>query len=230
MLSLRKLKPLRDTNYLLSSIPNLSSFRIAYLAIKLWAQKRGLYSARFGYLGGIHITLLLSWISKRLAHKVGATSAADLVVNFFHHYANFDWKKDVVFDPFFHKKGVRYQRSVREPMVVLGFHAPNSNVANTATGPGLETLVREFMMADAKVSSEGLNWDGFFGGKNEEVGSELTTGAAEFLSSYENYVNIDLQYWGRALHKGTSLLGWLESRCMSLVVGELVDLLGNSMN
>ena len=221
MLSLRKLKPLRDTNYLLSSIPNLSSFRLAYLAIKLWAQKRGLYSARFGYLGGIHITLLLSWISKRLAHEVGAASATDLVVNFFHHYANFDWKKDVVFGPFFHKKGLRYQRSVREPMVVLGFHAPNSNVANAATGPGLETLVSEFRMAHEKLSSEGMNWDDFFGESREDVRNGLTSGAEEFLSSYENYVKIDLQYWGRVLHKGTSLLGWLESRCLGLVVGEL---------
>ena len=156
-----------------------------------------------------------------LTLAAGAASAADLVVNFFHHYANFNWEEDIFFDPFFHKKGVRYQRSVREPMVILGFHVPNSSVASTATAPGLETLVREFRMADEKLLSKGMNWNDFFGQSGGDVGSGLTSGAAEFLRSYENYVKIDLQYWGRVLHKGTSLLGWLESRCLGLVVGEL---------
>jgi poly(A) polymerase Pap1/uncharacterized protein (UPF0248 family)/endonuclease/exonuclease/phosphatase family metal-dependent hydrolase len=213
ILSLRKLKPIRDLNYIQRTMPSMASFRLAYHFIKLWAVERGIYSAKFGYFGGIHITLMLSWVCKRLTHDVGWVSAGDLVVSFFHHYAHLDWKKDVVFDAFFHKKMPRYQRSVREPMAILGLHAPNSNIAHTATAPGLQVLVDELQRADVRLFTPGITWDGFF-----KDHSSADAGAADFLAAYESYVKIDIQYWGRALHKGRGLVGWVESRCISLVV------------
>jgi poly(A) polymerase Pap1/uncharacterized protein (UPF0248 family)/endonuclease/exonuclease/phosphatase family metal-dependent hydrolase len=213
ILSLRKLKPIRDLQYIRHSIPFMAPFRLAYHFIKLWAMKRGLYSAKFGYLGGIHITLMLSWICKRLTHNVGSISAGDIIVSFFHHYANFNWKKNMLFDTFFHKKIPRYQRSVREPMVILGFHAPNSNIAHTATAAGVQVLVHELQRADARLSQPHMSWDSFFDEPDSADG-----GAKEFLAAYDSYVRIDIQYWGRSLHKGRGLVGWVESRCINLVV------------
>ena len=155
---------------------------------------------------------MLSWVCKRLTHDMGSISAGDLVVSFFHHYANFDWKKDMVFDAFFHKKMPRYQRSVREPMAILGFHAPNSNIAHTATAPGLQVLVNELQRADVRLSTPDMTWDSFF--KDHLVDN----GTRDFLANYESYVKIDIQYWGRAFHKGRGLVGWVESRCINLVV------------
>ncbi|KAF2675888.1 hypothetical protein K458DRAFT_492786 [Lentithecium fluviatile CBS 122367] len=213
ILSLRKLKPIRDLNYIQRTIPTMASFRLAYHFIKLWAVERGIYSAKFGYFGGIHITLMLSWVCKRLAHDVGTVGASDLVVTFFYHYAHFDWKKNIVFDVFFHKKMPRYQRSLREPMAILGFYAPNSNIAHTATAPGLQVLVNELKRADKRLSAPGMTWNGFF---NEHA--SVDSGANDFLMTHESYVKIDIQYWGRALSKGRGLVGWVESRCINLVV------------
>jgi hypothetical protein len=224
MLSLRKLKPYRDLLYIQRTLPSRSLFRQAYRCIKLWAVQRGLYSAKFGYLGGVHITLMLSWVCKRLAHDVSSVSVADLVVSFFQHYAYFNWAQEMVYDAFFHKKKPRYHRSAKEPMVVLGFHAPNSNIAHTSTVPGLQLLDKEFKAADSKLNEPGMTWEKFFGPSSDpSLELHLPVGAAEFLNAYSSFVKIDIQFWGRMLAKGKSLVGWVESRCISLVVGKCFE-------
>lgn len=164
---------------------------------------------------------MLSWVCKRLAHDVGSINAADLVTSFFHHYAYFDWANEMAYDAFFHKKKPRYHRSAREPMVILGFHAPNSNIAHTATTPGLQILIKELKAADAKLSEPGMTWDKFFCvSSNPDSELSLPSGAMEFLNTHNDFVKIDIQFWGRTLAKGKSLVGWVESRCISLVVGK----------
>jgi uncharacterized protein (UPF0248 family) len=220
MLSLRKLKPYRDVAYIQRTLPSLATFRLAHRCIKLWAVQRGIYSSKFGYLGGIHITLMLSWIYKQLAHDGASVSAADLLTAFFHHYARFDWQHEMVFDPFFHNTKLRYQRSAREPMVVLGLHAPNTNVAYTVTKPSVKTIVSEFQIADELLSQEGMTWTEFFGNKvDSSSANEVDAGTATFLAAHDSYVQVNIQYWGRTLSKGKGLVGWVESRCLLLVVG-----------
>jgi hypothetical protein len=221
VLSLRKLKPYRDLIYIQRTLPSLSAFRLAYRCIKLWASQRGIYSSKFGYLGGVHITLMLSWVCKRIAHDSSSVSAADLVASFFRHYALFDWADEMVYDAFFHKKKPRYHRSFREPMVVLGFHAPNSNAAHTATVPGVQMLAKELRAADERLSEPGITWDTFFGAlTSPKPDKTLSPGAVEFLGTHSNFVKVDIQFWGRTLAKGKGLVGWVESRCISLVVGK----------
>jgi poly(A) polymerase Pap1 len=220
-MSLSKLKPYRDLLYTLRTLPSLPTFRLAYRCIKLWAIQHGVYSTKFGFLGGVHITLMLSAIYKRIANGFGAVSAGDLITSFFHHYAHFEWANEMVYDSFFHKNVPRYHRSAREPMVVLGFHTPNSNIAHTSTVPGVQVLVKEFSTADARLSDPAVTWETFFrplGGAASTC--ELTAGAASFLDTHESYAKIDINYWGRSLAKGKSLVGWLESRALSLVIGE----------
>src|SRR5689334_6189012 len=120
MLSLRKLKPYRDQLYIQRTLPSLPTFRLAYRCIKLWALQRGLFSSKFGYLSGLHITLMLTWVHKRLAYEPGSVSAADLVLSFFHHYSRFNWSSELVYDAFYHTNKPLYQRTTREPMVLLG--------------------------------------------------------------------------------------------------------------
>jgi len=169
---------------------------------------------------------MLSWVCKRIAYDSGSASVADLVASFFHHYGQFDWTNDMVYDVFFHKKKPRYNRSTREPMVVLGFHAPNSNIAHTSTVPGLQMLVKEFKAASERLCKPGMTWDAFFGaGSTLSPAPSLSLGAAGFLETYHDFVKIDIQFWGRTLAKGKSLVGWVESRCISLVVGKYPPLI-----
>lgn len=224
ILSLRKLKPYRDLIYIQRTTPDPAIFGLAYRAIKLWATQRGIYSSKFGYLGGVHITLMLSWVYKRIAHEISGHDSctltpSDLVATFFHYYAHFNWAGDMVYDAFFHKQKPRYHRTAREPMVVLGFHAPNSNVAHTSTLPGLAVLVKEFKAASERLSDASMTWDSFFSQSGSHSLGGLGRGEAQFLQSYKSYISIDIQFWGRTLAKGKSLVGWVESRCLSLVVG-----------
>ena len=219
------MKPYRDLLFIKRTIPDLVTFGIAYRAIKLWATQRGIYSSKFGYLGGVHITLMLSWVYKRVAYEMVSNDsqsiqASDLVATFFHYYAAFNWADDMVFDAFFHKQKPRYHRTSREPMVVLGFYSPNSNVAHTSTSPGLSILRNEFNAASSRLLDPSISWKDFFELPSMQNSTGIGLGATEFLQTYKSYVSIDIQFWGRTLAKGKSLVGWVESRCLSLVVGK----------
>ncbi|KFY98819.1 hypothetical protein V500_01547 [Pseudogymnoascus sp. VKM F-4518 (FW-2643)] len=219
ILSLRKLQAFRDLDYIQRTIPDLAAFRISCRFIRLWAQQRGIYSSKFGYLGGIHITMMLSRICKLLFRDAGAITAADIICMFFNHYANFDWKTEMVFDPFFNKQQPRYHRSAREPMVILSLRAPVVNVAHTASVPSLETLIKELKRADDLLSEVGVAWPMLIGGtgKGGEM-ADVSSGAQEFPKTYNSYIKINVQYWGLTLAKGSALVGWLESRCVHLLV------------
>jgi poly(A) polymerase Pap1 len=214
-------------DYLQRTIPDPASFRLAHRFVKTWAQQRGIYSARFGYLGGIHITLLLSRVCKLLFRDAGAITAADIICTFFNHYSNdFDWKEEMSFDPFFYNQRPRYQRSAaREPAVILTLHAPAINVAHAASSPSVRTLVEELKRGDRLTKTEGITWPKLIDDEGKGLTSALPSGARDFLGSYSSYIKIGVQYWGASLAKGSSLVGWLESRCVLLLVGRSLTLI-----
>jgi poly(A) polymerase Pap1 len=192
---------------------------MAHRFIRAWAKQRGIYSSKFGYLGGFHITLMLSQICKLLFRDAGAITAADIICTFFNHYASFNWKTHMAFDPFFYKQP-RYRRSPTEPMVILSLHAPSVNVAHTASFPSVKTLISELKRADDLLSVVGVTWPRLIGGRDEErTMADLPSGADEFLNSHNSYIKINVQYWGLSLAKGSTLVGWLESKCVKLLVG-----------
>ncbi|KAK7927704.1 Nuclear poly(A) polymerase 1 [Apiospora marii] len=211
MQTLAKLKPVRDLYYLRQTIPDLAAFRTAHYVVKTWAKQRGIYAGKFGYLNGIQISILLSRVCKLLVRDGTSTSAPTILTTFFDHYANFDWTKQMVFDPFFHKH-LRYVRTAREPMAILGFHPPSLNTALAASTPSVRAIAEEFQKANKILSSDGATWSGFLGD------NELVDGALDFSKTYKSYVKIDVQFWGISLAKGSQYVGWLESRCVMLLV------------
>lgn len=211
---LAKLKPARDMYYLRRTMPDSAAFRTACHLIKTWAKQHGIYAARFGYLGGIHIAVLLATICKSLSRNNGPVPLASIILTFFNHYANFDWQNDIVFDPFFHKS-LRYVRTSREPMVILGYHSPGLNVATAASQPSVRTIAEELKRANRKLSTDGMTWDAFL-----RHGSTTDSGSAAFVKAYISFLKIDVQFWGASLAKGSQYVGWLESRCVMLLVGK----------
>lgn len=204
--TLNKLKAVRDLDYVRRSVPDFANFRISHRLIKEWAKRRGLYAAKYGYLGGYHITILLARVYKLLARKEAVVSVSDLLTTFFNHYANFDWKKDLVFDPFFHKQ-LSYKRTGQEPLVVLGYFPPSLSTSTTVSVPSVRTIAEEFQRGDRLLREEGMTWTQF-----------LTADDNNFLQSFRRYIKIDVQFWGGSLTKGRGFVGWLESRCVSLIV------------
>ncbi|KAF5011118.1 hypothetical protein FDECE_2746 [Fusarium decemcellulare] len=213
--TLAKLKPVRDLFYLRRSIPDMVQYRMSHLFIKAWAQARGIYSARFGFLGGIHISVLLAPVCKSLAYDGEDVSTADIVVTFFRHYAGFDWKTSMVFDPFFHKH-IRYNRTFREALCLLGWHAPALNTAHSASAPTVDVIAAEFDRAKTLLSAENFTWSRLLGAESEIPRGN--PGATEFLKTYRSYVKIDAHYWGTSQEKSGRFIGWLESRCVMLLV------------
>jgi hypothetical protein len=219
--TLQKLKPVRDLWYLLRSIPDLAQFRVSYMLIKIWAKERGIYAAKFGYLGGIHISVMLVRICKVLLREEGVLSTPDVICTFFDHYANFNWKTRSVFDPFFHKE-LRYTRTFREPMCLLGWHGPVLNTITAASIPTVRTIAAEIKRAADLLANNQMTWDKFL--RHGEIDSgemPVGGGVCEFLKSFKTYIRINLHYWGASLEKGSTFVGWLESRCVALLVGTL---------
>ena len=251
--TLAKLKAVRDLDYLARSVPDLAAFRVAHRFIKTWARARGIYSARFGYLGGIQISILLARVYKMLAYgqfnynshsegkdrdedseaEISSVSVPDLLSTFFHHYAVFDWKNKMAFDPFFHlmnqqRSTAPYARSaVREPLAILGYFPPALNTSHAASVHSVRALAEEFKRASAALSAishqendGAASWRTFLCGNTDSKSTTLLTtrGATDFLSSFKTYAKIDVQYWGLSPSRGAQFVGWLESRCVTLLV------------
>jgi len=155
-----------------------------------------------------------------VSYDSASFGTGDVIMSFFTYYARFDWAQELVFDAFFHKSIPRYHRTSREAMVILGHYTPNFNIAHTSTVPGLHVLMKEFKTAAEDLSSLGMTWEKFFRGFDRTSNGTRLEAGTVFRNSYQNYVQIDIQYWGRKLSKGKILVGWIESCCLSLVVGK----------
>ena len=85
----------RVTDRILQAIPlhKVVLFQIALRTIKLWAKKRGIYSNKLGYLGGVSWAILVAYICCK--HKECKTPA-DIIRMFFHWWYSWPWPKPVI--------------------------------------------------------------------------------------------------------------------------------------
>lgn len=75
----------------LDCIPRRESFVISLMAIKHWAKKRGIYSAKLGFLGGISWAIMLI----RICQLYPNATASILVKKFFAEYSKWSWPEPV---------------------------------------------------------------------------------------------------------------------------------------
>lgn len=229
-LVLSKLKPWRDASYPERSVPDLVQFRLAHLFISTWARSHGLLGVRFGLLGSIHLTVLLIPICNALALNPGSPSLGDIVATLFHHYARLDWNHRAVLDPFFHGSQ-SYNRTHRDSLCLLGWHSPSLNTAAHTRPSNVATLAAELSRADRIVERGQCVIDSLLGPASTSA-TELCRerqgqGLTEFLHKFQLYVKVSLCYWGSSSTSGARFVGWVQSRCVSLLTGELtLDPLG----
>ncbi len=169
--------------------------------------------------GGIQISILLARVCKLLARDAPPLSLPDLLTTFFSHYATFDWKNEIAFDPFFHRTRLQYTRTAREPLSILGYFPPTLNTSHAASLPSVRTISEEFKRVNELLSSPEACWSSFFSSRTLLAEQPIVqSGALEFLSAYKSYVRLDVQFWGLSATKGAQYVGWLESRCVILLV------------
>ncbi|KZT35560.1 hypothetical protein SISSUDRAFT_1064361 [Sistotremastrum suecicum HHB10207 ss-3] len=212
--TLRTLNAYRDMRAIQSALPSLSSFQLAHRSIKYFAQSHGIYSSRLGYLGGIHITLLLA----RVAFENPTSSAGQLVQAFFRTYADWDWASSSITIPGLSQGP--YSRSDRDPLAILCIHRPIQNVAALASGATVHTISKEIRLGHEGFLS-GRSWPSVCGSHDEEKKP-----LERFLVGYKSYAKVDIAYWGRNCTAGRALVGFLESRLSRLLI-QLRATLGN---
>jgi len=87
----RSLNGPRVADELLHLVPNVRTYRLALCAIKLWAQRRCIYSNIMGYLGGIAWALMTA----RVCQLYPKACAGTIVIKFFTVYKGWKWPKPV---------------------------------------------------------------------------------------------------------------------------------------
>jgi poly(A) polymerase Pap1 len=206
----------RDTAYLLKTSPDISSYRIAHRFLSLYLKRRGLYSAKFGYLGGIHLSLMLSRVFKLIPLAMNAPgdpkpTPAIVIRTFFKYYATFSWATEIVTDPGLDTKPTR---TARDAVFIHTIHTPTArpNVASSCTRLSGQTFSYEFSLA-AKMLDEG-NWDWCLQPRAVVV--------SEFLNTFGAFVRISVDIWDIndiGGDKGREVVGGLESKMTRLLVG-----------
>ncbi|KAF2665291.1 Poly(A) polymerase [Microthyrium microscopicum] len=93
---LRCINGTRVTDEILSLIPQVKSFRFALRAVKLWAQKRALYAAIYGYPGGVAWAMMVARICQLYPMACGAV----IVSKFFHLMSIWTWPTPIMLKEF----------------------------------------------------------------------------------------------------------------------------------
>lgn len=206
----------RDLLTLKKVIQFLDQFRLAHRSLKLFLTLRGLWGARFGYLGGFHLTLLLTHVALSLPKNAQATH---LIESFLKTYAEWDWSKDIVYPipsraPDATSTSTYRRVLSKEPMVVLSIQRPLSNLTFHASRNSVETLSQGFQQAYGALT-QGKSWFNICG---IQVQDEVTTKSAlkDFVDGHRRFIKLNVHFWGGNDMKGRALIGWLESRIVNV--------------
>ncbi|XP_034427388.1 poly(A) polymerase type 3-like [Hippoglossus hippoglossus] len=145
--SARSLNGYRVTEEILRLVPNVSNFRLALIAIKLWAKRRNIYSSKLGFLGGVSWAILVA----RICQFNPNMTASSLVMKFFRVYSMWEWpipiRLRVVQDlnynlPFWDSTYNRRDHYHLMPILTPAY--PQQNSAFNVSLSSLAILVEEF--------------------------------------------------------------------------------------
>ncbi|GAW08805.1 duf455 domain-containing protein [Lentinula edodes] len=198
----------------------LSAFRTAHRAIKLYLVAQGLFGSRFGFLGGFHLTILLSRVTLTLVSSGGSEELEShhLVRQIFLTYRHWNWERDAVSAiPYRDVElgpatEVSRRSSTKAAMVVLSIERPTSNLTSNASRNSVDVMRRAFEKAD-KMLEECRNWAEVCGLEPEGEAPYQV-----FLKQHKVFIKLDIHFWGGSNLKGRAIIGWLESRIVSLLV------------
>jgi 2'-5' RNA ligase/endonuclease/exonuclease/phosphatase family metal-dependent hydrolase/uncharacterized protein (UPF0248 family) len=178
----------RDTEYLLASIPKIDAFRESHRFISLFLRRRGLYSAKFGYLGGIHLALMLNRSIKLMANQLGhdALSSASIIRTFFNYYASFNWSTRIVVDPSLVEESTR-KADRQSPVFIRSLFTPSTrlNVSESCSVFSVNTITREFTAAREALERGEWQW----------CLRSLSDGVSDFLNNADMFIQVQLDLW-----------------------------------
>lgn len=89
---MRSISGPRQTDEMLSLVPQTKTFRLALRAIKLWASRRGVYGNLVGFPGGIAWAIMVA----RICQLYPFACSAVIVVKFFHLFMKWQFPRPVL--------------------------------------------------------------------------------------------------------------------------------------
>lgn len=189
-ISIRSLSVPRVASLVLELVPNGCTFRACLRIIRLWAKRRGLFSNKTGFLGGISWTIMVAFVCQMLPK---ATISAT-VHHFFTVFSTWNWPTPVMIaKPHttdnsnctqWSPKQNHHDRAHLMPIITPGYPSVNSavNVSTSTLRIMKEEFARGKMILDdmlAKGLSSPAVWQKLF----------VPT---EFLVRYDHYLVVEL--------------------------------------
>lgn len=170
----------RNTEYILSVIPNIENFRILARTIRLWAKQRNIYSGLSGCLGGISWTILCAKICLMYPNL----NSIELIHKFFKVFSLWDWTVPVALTPTpsFPFTGRDVSMNILTPI------HPCYNSAYTLISSNFTCIVEELELASRIVKDviEGnQQWDVLF----EEL---------DFFQCYRYFIRVSINAAGES--------------------------------
>ncbi|KAF9290102.1 polynucleotide adenylyltransferase [Mortierella alpina] len=92
---IRSVNGSRVTDEILRLVPNIPAFRMALRCVKLWAQRRAIYSNMMGFLGGVAWAMLVA----RVCQLYPNACAATIISRFFSILHQWPWPQPVLLKP-----------------------------------------------------------------------------------------------------------------------------------
>lgn len=190
--SIRSLSVPRVASLILELVPNGCAFRSCLRIVRLWAKRRGLYSNKAGFLGGISWTILVAFICQ-LFPKATISS---VIHRFFTVMSTWSWPTPVLVSKPYESSEIdacsqwcpqknHHDRGHLMPIVTPGFPAVNSSVnVNKST---MKILQEEFERGKAimdEMQAKGLS--------SPAVWHKLFA-PTEFLVRYDHYLVAELR-------------------------------------
>lgn len=207
----KSLNGCRVADQLLRVVPNHDAFRVALRTLRLWAQRRGVYSNVVGFFGGVNLAILVA----RVCQLYPNAAPSMLVYSFFQLWSAWQWTTPVMLVPIVDEglpgmrvwdervnKAERYQL-----MKILTPAYPAQNSTFNVSVSTLEVLKAEFKRGKEVTKMILLNT-----AKWEQLWCSLN-----FLEKYKHYLMVTISAKNEDDFKKWE--GWVGSRIKLLIQG-----------
>jgi poly(A) polymerase len=197
----------RVTNLIEQLVPSFTTFRSLLRCVRLWAKRRGLYSNKMGYLGGVNCNILSAFICQMYPNA----AVSVLLQKFFSVLREWPWPTPIEITPQY-DAGLGLERWDTSQywfhvMPILTPAYPSMNSTANVSHNTLDVMKYEMDVA------------------HERVGAALATGGdgwasvfepTDFVVSLEKYLAVEMFVRGVPEHEHASKLqgwcGYIESR------------------
>lgn len=168
--SILTISGIRFNDTLLSLIPPTSflSFKVCLVSLKLWAKRRCIYNNKIGYLGGIHLCILVA----RLCQIYPLATASQLLIKFFEFYGAWVWPRPIFLTPIQYGGMLKWdvwnpfenETDAEHVMPIITPTYPSRNTAYNATTSTLYLIQKEIdrgkrIIIENRAGSYQTMWD-----------------------------------------------------------------------